>query len=151
MSYRALAGSAMPLSRWLAGERPVADGARLSWARGARHADDHASFRRFLDAVFMFANTGSLAKQAREIAQHDLRPGDFVVQPGAPGHAVIVLDLARATDGRRVALIAQGFMPAQSLQVLRPGRGSAWFPVDEAGLSTPFWPRFSWSTLRRLD
>ncbi len=44
------------------------------------------------------------------------------MQPGAPGHAVLVLDLATDAQGHRVVLLGQGFMPAQSFSVLHPGK-----------------------------
>ena len=95
------------------------------------------------------------------MALADLRPGDFVVQPGGPGHAVLVLDLAVDLDGHRLVLLGQGFMPAQSFQVLHPGKQDRnvtatsadnlpWFQIDEAGLNTPFWPRFPWTALHRF-
>ena len=89
----------------------------------------------------------------RHVAAADLRPGDFFVMPGSPGHAVLVLDLARSPDGRRRAVLGQGFMPAQSFHVLRGASGSAWFAVDEAQatVAMPFWEPFPWATLRRLD
>ncbi|WP_438356947.1 DUF4846 domain-containing protein [Cystobacter fuscus] len=31
---------------------------------------------------------------------------------GSPGHTVMVLDVARDAEGRRVALLGQGFTPA---------------------------------------
>jgi hypothetical protein len=65
---------------------------------------------------------------------------------------VIILDVAQSKDGKRVALLGQGYMPAQSFQVLRPSPASAWFPLDEGSgaLTTPFWEPFPWKTLRRL-
>jgi hypothetical protein len=154
-SYRAAAGGAMPFARWAAGERVRAtpEGRSFSWIPSARPDASHTSFRRYLDTVFAFANTGSLARDTRPIAPDELQPGDFVVQPGAPGHAVLVLDLARAPDGRRAVLLGQGFMPAQSFQVLRPSSGGAWFIVEPAAeaLRTPFWAPFPWRTLRRFD
>src|SRR5262249_27191923 len=119
----------------------------------AAQAPTHAAFRRYLDLVFTWANTGSLAAQARRVPLSELLPGDLLVLPGAPGHAVLVLDVAATSDGPGVALIGQGFMPAQSFHVLRPARGSPWFAIDPAapGLQTPFWPAvFPWSSLRRL-
>jgi hypothetical protein len=156
ISYQAGSGSAMPLSRWVRGERPVGRKQSIAWEprrTKAGEKNDHASFRAYLDHVFMWANTGSLSTQAAKVALSDLRPGDFVVKPGGPGHSVMVLDLAVAPDGRRVALLGQSFMPAQRFHVLRPGGRSAWFTIDpEApGITTPFWPTFQWSTLRRLD
>jgi hypothetical protein len=66
---------------------------------------------------------------------------------------VLVLDVAVAADGRKVALLGQGYMPAQNFQVLRPGPQAIWFAIDPASpaLSTPFWRPFPWSTLRRLE
>jgi hypothetical protein len=151
-SYRAASGAAMPFTRWAHGERMVPAGLSFGWTQSARPDDSHASYRRWLDAVFTYANTGSLARDAEPVASTELRPGDFVVQPGAPGHAVLVLDLARAPDGRRALLLGQGFMPAQSFQVLRPSPARAWFVVESAALAldTPFWPPFPWKTLRRF-
>jgi hypothetical protein len=72
------------------------------------------------------------------------------VLPGGPGHAILILDVAEAPDGRRVALLGQGFMPAQDFHVLRAG-ASAWFSLDGEDVDTPFWPApFPWSSLRRM-
>ncbi|HJZ84355.1 MAG TPA: DUF4846 domain-containing protein [Polyangia bacterium] len=156
-SYQSAEGVALPFTRFLAGERVVERDHTLIWqprpGGSAAQAPTHAAFRRYLDLVFTWANTGSLAAQARRVPLSELLPGDLLVLPGAPGHAVLVLDVAATSDGRRVALIGQGFMPAQSFHVLRPARGSPWFAIDPAapGLQTPFWPAvFPWSSLRRL-
>lgn len=153
MSYRAASGGDMPFARWARGERMKPEGSTFAWTVAGRADAGHASFRRWLDAVFTWANTGSLARDTEPVAPEDLRPGDFVVQPGAPGHSVLVLDLARAADGRRALLLGQGFMPAQSFHVLRPGRGEGpWFVVEPGAtaLRTPFWAPFPWKTLRRF-
>lgn len=151
-SYRAASGAPMPFARWARGERLVPRGLSFAWAPQARPDAGHATYRRWLDAVFAYANTGSLARDGEPVPAAELRPGDFVVQAGAPGHAVLVLDLARAPDGRRALLLGQGFMPAQSFQVLRPSPASAWFLVDPdaQALATPFWPPFPWKALRRF-
>jgi Domain of unknown function (4846) len=163
-SYRAASGAAMPFARWALGERITVSGpagSKLTWAPATRPDSSHRAFRSYLDSVFAWANTGSLARDTTPTALADLRPGDFVVQPGGPGHAVLVLDLATDRRGRRVVLLGQGFMPAQSFQVLHPSAvdpdrtptgvpDGAWFRVDEDGLTTPFWPRFPWTALHRF-
>jgi hypothetical protein len=152
-SYRAASGAAMPFARWAKGERMVPEGLGFTWTRSARPDAGHASYRRWLDAVFAWANTGSLARDTEAVPLADLRPGDFVVQPGAPGHTVLVLDMALAPDGRRALLLGQGFMPAQSFHVLRPaGREGPWFIVEPGALAldTPFWAPFPWKTLHRF-
>lgn len=156
ISYRAASGAAMPLSRWLGGERPAAEGNALVWKGSARASDrdDHGAFRKYLDAVFTWANTGALARDAAKVDLGALRPGDFFVLAGAPGHAVLVLDVAVSEGGSRAVLLGQGYMPAQSFHVLRASAREAWFALDpeEGGVQTPFWPApFPWSSLRRLD
>jgi hypothetical protein len=151
MSYRAASGLALPFTRWARGERIVAQGASIAWAPGSGPARDHAGFRKYLDAVFAWANTVSLEKQARSVGFEQIRPGDFFVLPGNPGHAVLVLDLAQQ-GSKKVALLGQSFMPAQNFQVLRPSRDRIWFDLDpERPVATPFWRPFPWSSLRRLD
>jgi hypothetical protein len=152
-SYRAASGAAMPFARWARGERMVPEGVAFKWTPSARPDDGHAAYRRWLSGVFAWANTGSLARDTEPVAAGDLHPGDFVVQPGAPGHAVLVLDLARAPDGRRALLLGQGYMPAQSFHVLRQSAAQgAWFVVEpgDQALDTPFWAPFPWKTLRRF-
>lgn len=158
MSYRAASGTPLPFAKWARGERPVAtpNGKSITWEAKAKadpEGGSHASFRKYLDNVFMWANTVALSVQAKKISLTEARPGDFVIMPGNPGHAVLILDMAVSEKGERVALLGQGFMPAQSFQVLRPSPASAWFTLDPAapGLTTPFWPTFPWDALRRLD
>lgn len=153
MTYRAASGVMMPFDKWLAGERPKASGMSITWTKSASPSSPtHPVLRRYLDDVFSFANTVALGVQAQPIGFVDITPGDFVVAGGNPGHAVLVLDVAQAKDGRKVALLGQGYMPAQSFQVLRPSPASAWFALDEAAgaLTTPYWEPFAWKTLRRL-
>jgi hypothetical protein len=149
--YQAADKTPMPFEHWARGERVVGHGSSIAWTPATRRPDSsHAAFRGYLDAVFGWTNTVALARDTVPVALADLRPGDFVVQPGSPGHAVLVLDLATAPDGRRAVLLGQGFMPAQNFQVLRPTPESAWFMLAPDALKTPFWPAFPWSSLHRF-
>ena len=143
----------MSFAKYLAGDRYVWSEGKLALKKVPAITATHPAFRSWLDQVFGAANTGSLAKEAKPVDVKELAPGDFVVMPGVPfGHAVLVLDLARNSSGKRVALLGQGFMPAQSFQVLRRSPTEAWFPIDEASgkLETPFWAPFPFTSLRRL-
>jgi hypothetical protein len=153
MTYRAASGTPLPFSRWANGERLVSRGADIAWSPGAgSRVDDHAGFRKYLDAVFAWANTVSLDKQAKKPTPDQVRPGDFFILPGNPGHAVMILDIATHGSERR-ALLGQSYMPAQNAQVLRPpGQDSPWFTLEpDHDVDTPFWKPFPWTSLRRLD
>jgi len=152
IAYRTTSGELLPFKRWAKGERPVVRGRRVTWQSGGGAGKDHASLLTYLDSVFLYAGTLSLGRDAATVPVADLAPGDFFVFAGSPGHAVLVLDLARAEDGRRRLLLGQGFMPAQSFHVLAAPDGSAWFELDEESgeLATPSWKPFPLDSLRRL-
>lgn len=71
--------------------------------------------------------------------------GDFLVQGGSPGHAVIVLDEAiNGKTGKRMLLIAQSYMPAQEIHILKnpfEPSISPWYraPEEERSFLTPEW------------
>ncbi len=153
IAFDATSRDRLPFARWARGERPVveAGGRRLRWAPGGRADSSHAALRRYLDVVFGYAGSYSLARELRPVPTSDLQPGDVFIQGGFPGHAVIVLDSARASDGRRVFLLAQSYMPAQQVHVLlRPDGGGAWYTLEpEPPLATPEWT-FLPGSLRRF-
>jgi len=135
---------------WAQGQRPhIGERDRVSWTPRARPDDSHQALRAYLDVVFTWAGTASLAEATPSVARAELRAGDFFIVGGHPGHGVLVLDVAEDDRGHRWALIGQSFMPAQDFHVLAHD-GDPWFSLDGDTVVTPFWPAFSWSTLRRL-
>ena len=154
LGYHAASGQPLRYTKWLGGERMVPEGKAVHpRAVAAPRKDEHAAMRAWLDEVFSWANTGSLAREGQAIDFADVQPGDFFVMPGSPfGHAVLVLDVAKDAAGRAALLLGQSYMPAQSFQVLRPSRDAAWFVVEPGATSvrTPFWAPFPKGTLRRM-
>jgi hypothetical protein len=152
-TYRAAAGTELGWGRFAQGERVMlTDGGTLQWVPVGKRAEDYASFRNYLDTVFAWLNTVSLARDTQPVPPGSLRPGDFFVLPGSPGHAVLVLDLARCRTKGLVGLLGQGFLPAQSAHVLGTATGEPWFVLDPTrAVETPFWRPFPWTSLRRLD
>ncbi|MBN2198360.1 MAG: DUF4846 domain-containing protein [Candidatus Aminicenantes bacterium] len=113
-------------------------------------------FLAYLDWVFAYANTASLAAETSAVENvRDMRIGDLFVKPGRPyGHAVIVVDMVRGKeDGKALFLLAQSYMPAQDIQVLLnpsdPEQGPWYAAESGAPLVTPEWT-FSVSDLRRF-
>lgn len=106
----------------------------------------HAVFRRYLDQIFTYAGTLSLSRELTPVPLPDVQPGDVLIRGGSPGHAVLVLDVAEQIGtGRRYVLLAQSYMPAQQMHVLRNTWGGpalgAWFAVEpsQAKFITPEW------------
>lgn len=157
--YKAVSGQALGYRNYIAGERAIIEGKGIALKKVAAPAKDtHALMRGYMDEVFSWAGTASLARDAKPVAWSDLQPGDFFVMSGSPyGHAVLVLDVAKDTKGRVALLLGQSYMPAQSFQVLKPagsnnGVASDWFVVDPSDLAvdTPFWAPFPKTSLHRL-
>jgi hypothetical protein len=139
--------------RWRRGERISVDGNRSSWTTGAAVDSSHDQLLRFLEKVFTYAGSLSLERDLRTSAPppggpHDLQIGDVFIQGGSPGHAMIVVDAASSADGRTALLLAQSYMPAQEVHVVRNLRHpelGAWFILEgDDRLYTPEWT-FDWS------
>lgn len=102
----------------------------------------YKKFRKYMDYVFSYANTGSLHKQLKPKRFSDMQIGDVFVQKGQPyGHAVIVVDVCYNARGEKKFLLAQSYMPAQETQILRnPGSSDSWYAKPEGKkLYTPEW------------
>lgn len=141
LSFHATSGDPIPWSRYRGGERAVARGNKLVWQKSGDAVDgtgeEGRRWRSWLDAVFMYAGSMSLAKDTVPVTG-EVRPGDLLVVGGSPGHVLVVLDTAAHRDepGRVQWLLGQGFMPAQSFHVL------GWYaPDDDGAINVPSWPK----------
>jgi hypothetical protein len=139
---------------WILGYRPAVTGNNVSWTRSGQTDSSYAGFRQYLDTVFTYAGSYSLSRELVGVPDPaHMQTGDVFIEGGFPGHAVMVVDMAvdRRT-GRKLFLLAQSYMPAQEMHILRnPGNPelSPWYPIDFGDiLTTPEWP-FSRADLRR--
>ncbi len=146
-------GHRVDFSKWAQGFRPVVSGSSVSWKKRSQPDSSYQSFFRYLETVFMYAGTASLEKELEETAAPGMEAGDVFIHGGFPGHAVIVLDMAENSAGERVFLLAQGYMPAQDIHILKnPANAklSPWYSLDFGQeLQTPEW-KFARSELRRF-
>ena len=120
-------------------------------------APTHAALARYLVPTFGYAGTLSLSRELRQVPLAQAQPGDVLIHGGAPGHAVLVVDVAEnSTTHQKYLLLAQSYMPAQSIHVLRnvdAPRLGAWFAVPaatEATFATPEW-QFERQELKRFE
>ena len=152
ISFQFTNGTPARWSDWKKGMRPRFHGNQVSWEKRATPDSSYASFRRYLDLVFDYAGSFSLSRELERVPDsRRIQGGDVFIQGGFPGHAVLVVDVAEDARGRRAVLLAQSYMPAQEIHVLRNPRtpDSPWYVIDGDGpLMTPEWT-FPPRSLRR--
>ena len=72
-----------------------------------------------------------------------MQPGDVFIKGGFPGHAMIVVDVAVNKKGEKIFMLAQSYMPAQDIHIVKnPGNEtlSPWYVLGEgATIVTPEW------------
>lgn len=153
ISYLSATKLNMPFSRWEKGQRLIPQGPNVFWViKGKPSEVDHPEFRKYLDAVFNWANSTSLSPRSTAVEEpKDLVAGDFFLQSVEPNHVAVVLDVAEKPSGERVALLGQARNPAESIHVVRPGKATPWFSVrPPVPVLTPHSKALAWADLRRM-
>ncbi len=141
---------------WSEGKRLVVSGNSVKKASGENRTalEDHSSFRSYLNNVFMFAGTLSLNREMKSISVDSMQIGDVFIYGGSPGHAVIVVDMCVNEAGDKMFMIAQSYMPAQEIHILKNLNDlevSPWYPVKFGDvLETPEW-EFEKTELKRFQ
>lgn len=111
-------------------------------------------FETYLEKVFTRCGTLSLEKQLKRVMNFTtIQPGDVLIKGGSPGHAVLVVDVAENTEGKRVYLLAQSYMPAQDIHILvnpKEETLSPWYTAEDSNylIYSPEWTFLS-TQLRR--
>jgi hypothetical protein len=100
-----------------------------------------AHFIKYIDKVFAMCGSASLSKQLKPINIKDIEPGDVLIRGGFPGHAVILMDVALNKNGKKIYLLAQSYMSAQDIHILKnpmDNNLSPWYEVtDNNIIQTP--------------
>lgn len=129
---------------WRQGSRIKVQGNKSYWVKQGGLSDDYGSFRKYLEMVFAYAGTLSLSRELKSVPLDQMKPGDIFIKGGSPGHCVIVVDMAvNPASGQKYFLLAQSYMPAQDIHVLKNpenGDGNPWYTLDFGEtLVTPEW------------
>ena len=141
-------------SEWIKGKRIVVKGNSSYWNQSQSPSNSYDDFWKYLEIIFSYAGTLSLSQELKSVKTSEIQIGDIFIQGGSPGHAVIVVDMAtNELTGKRIFLLAQSYMPAQEIQLLKnPGNESLspWYSVDFGeSMRTPEWT-FHPSDLKRF-
>jgi len=141
--------------KWRNGARIQVKGNQVNWVKSSQATTTYASFKKYLTMVFAYAGTLSLAKEMKLQQLEKIEIGNVFIQGGSPGHAVIVVDKAiHSETGEVLVLLAQSYMPAQDIHVLknfeRPDL-SPWYSVSDFAnqVRTPEW-NFQASNLKQF-
>ena len=137
-------GFRVDYTKWAEGYRISVKGNQVSCYKAKEEDYSYKTFRAYLDVVFAYAGTLSLSKELKSVLLSSIQIGDVLIQGGSPGHAVIVVDMAENPDtGQKLYLLAQSYMPAQDIQILKnPGNAkiSPWYALKaEGNIITPEW------------
>ena len=138
-------------SKWVEGYRIKVNGNEVSWVKSVEPSNTPDTFWKYLETVFTYAGTLSLEKELKAVPINEMQIGDVFIQGGWPGHAVIVVDMAENLElGEKVFMLAQSYMPAQEIQILKnPSNGilSPWYILEIVDIfQTPEW-RFTYNDL----
>jgi hypothetical protein len=153
--FRYTNGDEVDFRHWIDGNRPVFRNNSVVWVKLEAADISYANFRKYLDNIFQYAGSMSLNQELVPVKDPaSVNIGDVFIKPGSPGHAVLVVDLAcDSRTGQKIFLLAQSFMPAQNVHLLKnpqSTRLSPWFEAEFGStLVTPEW-QFSRSELRRF-
>lgn len=122
----------------------LSDGKPRYYVNYAGSDRSYKTFRRYLDYIFAYANTASLIRELQKVDFEDMQIGDIFIQTGRPyGHAMIVVDMAvNPKTGEKIFLLAQSFMPAQSIHIVKNLNNpslSPWYSINCTQIETPYW------------
>ena len=139
-------GIRLNFKEWAGGGRVRLKGGQLiryTLPRADHFCDNRACFDDYLETVFSYCGTRSLAKQLIPAPSFNhIHAGDVLIRGGSPGHAMLVMDVAEDAQGRRIYLLAQSYMPAQDIHIVNnPSEAglSPWYRADSAAdiIETP--------------
>jgi hypothetical protein len=100
------------------------------------------NFIKHMYNVFSVCNSWSLEKELMPKRLQDVQIGDVLIKGGFPGHVVIVVDVAVNKNGDKAFMLAQSYMPAQDIHILK-GEEGPWYFVKEGTIDTPEYTFYS--------
>jgi hypothetical protein len=110
------------------------------------------ALEQFLHKVFNWCGTYNLQAQLKAVNNiSDIKPGDVFIRAGAPGHAMLVADVAENAKGEKMFMLLQSFIPAQEIHlVVNPYHAELgpWYSANDSLIITPGW-QFTPKDLRR--
>jgi hypothetical protein len=122
-------GDLYSFNEYCQGIRPHPAGIGVTFAMSAAPSEyTHQAFRKYLDFVYTYASTISIARELKPANKFEV--GTVIVKPGSPGHCFIIVDEAVNSAGEKLYKLVEGFTPAQSMYVLKNNdNNSHWYKL----------------------
>lgn len=149
ISFRFTSGERFSYESFLAGKRPAASGSRNAVYTVSSSTNNHESLRKYLDIVYTYTNTIALERDL--LPAKDFAVGTVVVHGGSPGHCFLIIDETTNEKGQKVFKLAEGYMPAQTIYILKnPEDGSPWHLLSKSRITTASYDFTSFS-MRKFE
>jgi len=140
--------------KWRKGFRLKVKGNKVSWYKTDKKSTSYKSFLNYMQWIFMYAGTLSLDKELKSVTIENMQIGDIFIQGGSPGHAIIIVDMAKNNSGDKIFMLAQSYMPAQDIHILKNLNNaiiSPWYKAKNLEvLNSPEW-QFTKKDLKRFN
>ncbi len=135
MVYHLANGLKFSWPEWRSGSRLVKDDkGKLVMSKTGSVNKSYKNYRSWLDKLMMYANVDSVMRESQKLTLDDIAPGDIFASRGkAYNHLIIAIDVVTAPDGTKQFLLAQSYMPAQQIEVLKNPYHSdtPWYSIEE--------------------
>ncbi len=154
INYHLTSGDEFPYEKYRDGYRLVVSGNDVKLEKIATYDRSYETFRKYLLQLFGYAGTLSVSKESTPVEDEEMEVGDIFVMGGSPGHCVIVIDMCENETGDKLFLLAQSYMPAQQIQILKNPANSddnPWYSLSSLSypFKTPEWI-FDEGSLKRM-
>ena len=104
--------------KYAEGFRPKVKGNKVSFHKTAIPNASKTNFYKYLNLIYMYSGTLSLYNELPKI-KTNFEVGDMLVNPGTPGHIIMIVDKIKNREGEVKYILAQGNTPAQSVHMLK--------------------------------
>jgi Domain of unknown function (4846) len=134
INYQFTSGDELAWKDYAQGLRAKGQGNGVVYNRNGSFDGSYTAFKKYLECVYTYAGTISINRQFKKLqAGDEILPGDVIVTPGSPGHAVMVVDVCQNSKGDKLYLLSQGYTPAVQLHIVNNNQNksiSPWFNIE---------------------
>jgi len=119
IGFNFTSGHHVSWQKYANGIRPNIKGNKVTFSKKAKADTSKVNFYKYLNLIYTYAGTLSLYTELPKIKDEDIQLGDMLVNPGTPGHIVIIIDEIINDKGEKYFLLAQGNTPSQTMHLLK--------------------------------